>query len=439
MMISKIAPYDLIRRDFEHLKDTEELNTSREIADLIFVQSLEGRAHNGAGAFRKSLYVNTTINDIVHALKLDPGEIKKKRQVLIDEIIGFVKEAIGGSPRNRLLNSKGEPLLRIPNFREMTVSPYEVLKGIYIGGLRDDPGPRKATEEKYGITIGYGKCYPVNVEVMEKLNVDGEILSHQEHGSSLESFRKAGLIIAPEDLSKVGPENIKYLYIRHKLGPGQSDDAAFISSGLIYNRDVALGVFLADAIDTLEKYVLAYDDQDDDLSYYIGKAYSRLDVSMEDVYEIAYLAAVPEGKEEETPDSSLRYFLSKDRQVGQCALESHLNFIEGKPYFPMFLSYSRVLSTDFYVYIRNKTLSLKNLKEVITSEALVKGLEAPVEEFLMRSPVIVRPGVSLKEAIEKMRSSGAEFIVIQDEKNVIQGVLSINDLLRLIIERKSEI
>src|SRR3990167_1482611 len=150
-MISKIAPYDLIRRDFEHLKDTEELNTSREIADLIFVQSLEGRAHNGAGSFQKSFYVNTTIYDIVHALKLDPGEVKKKRQVLIDEIVEFVKEAVGGRPRNKLLNSRGEPLLRIPNFREMVVNPYEVLKGIYIGGLRDDPGPRKATEEKYDI------------------------------------------------------------------------------------------------------------------------------------------------------------------------------------------------------------------------------------------------------------------------------------------------
>jgi hypothetical protein len=435
-MISKIAPYDLIRRDFSHLKETEELNTSHEVEDLIFVQSLEGRAHNGAGSFQKSFYVNTTIDDIVHALKLDAGEVKKKRQLLIDEIVEFVKEAVGGRPRNRLLNSKGEPLLRMPNFKEINVNPYEVLKGIYIGGLRDDPGPRKAAEEKYDITIGYGKCYPVNVEAMEKLNLDGEILAHQEHGSSLEGFKKAGLIIAPADLDKVSPDKIKYLYIRHKLGPGQSDDGALVSAGLIYNRDVALGVFLADAIDTLEKYVMAYEDQDDDLSYYIGKSYPELGISMEDVYEIAYLAAVPEGKEEETPDSSLRYFLSKDRQVGQCAFESHLNFIEGKPYFPMFLSYNRVLSTDFYAYIRNKVLSLKNLEEVMTSEALIKGLEVPVEEFLKRSPVIVRPGVSLKEAIEKMRSSGAEFIVIQDEKNTIQGVLSMNDLLRLMIERR---
>ncbi len=437
-MISKIAPYDLIRRDFEHLKETEELNTSREIEDLIFIQSLEGRAHNGAGSFRKSFYVNTTIDDIVHALKFNPYEVKKKRQVLIDEIVEFVKEAVGGRPRTKLLNSRGEPLIGIPDFREINVNPYEVLRGIYIGGLRDDPGPRKAAEEKYDVTIGYGKCYPVNLEVMERLNLDGEILAHQEHGGSLETFEKTGLIIAAGDLNKIAPDNVRYIYIRHKLGPGQSDDAALVSAGLIYNRDVALGIFLADAIDTLEKYVLLYEDQDDDLSYYIGKAYSELGVSMEDVYEIAYLAAVPEGKEEETPDSSLRYFLSKDRQLGQCALESHLNFIEGRPYFPMFLSYSRVLSADFYAYIRDKVLSLKNLEEVMTSEAVVKGLEVPVEEFLRRPPVIVKPGISLKEAIEKMRSSGSEFIVIQDEENTIHGVLSMNDLLKLMIKRRGE-
>ena len=46
------------------------------------------------------------------------------------------------------------------------------------------------------------------------------------------------------------------------MGPGQSDDAAIVTAGLLYNVDVALGVFLADAIDTLEKYVPAYYDQD---------------------------------------------------------------------------------------------------------------------------------------------------------------------------------
>lgn len=434
-MISKVAPYDIIRKDYEHLKESEELNTTEEIAELIFVQSLEGRAHNGAGFFHKRFYVNTTIDDIVHALRFNPSEIKKRRQLLIDEIVEYVKDVIKGKPRNRLLNSKGIPLLGIPDFREMEVNPHDVLKGVYIGGLRDNCEIRKAAELRYEITIGYGKCYPVDVRIMEDLRLDGETLAHQEHADSIELYRKEGLIILQENLREISPENIRYMYIRHALGPGQSDDSAVVSTGLLYNKDVALGVFLADAIDTLEKYVSDYRDQDDELACFVGENYLDLGVAMEEVYEIAYLSAIPEGKEEEIPDSSLRYFLSKDPDIGQCAIQSHLNFIQGRPYFPMFISYNRILSVDFYRYIRDKVLSLKKPEAVITSEALVKGLERPVEEFLKRPAVVVRPGISLKEAIERMRQSGVEFIVIQDENDKVKGVLSINDLLKLMLEK----
>lgn len=434
MINNKVAPSELIRRDFQHLKETEELYTTEEIADLLFVQSLEGRAHNGAGAFQKSFYVNTTIDDIVRALRLDANKVKTRRQMLIDDIAGFVYDVIKGKSRPRLVNNKGEPFIGVPYLKEIEVDPADVLRGIYIGGLRDDPGPRAAAEEKYGITIGYGKCYPVNIEVMDRMNLDGELLAHREHAGSIEAFKRAGLIIAEQDLKKVTPDKVRYLYIRHKVGPGQSDDGALVAAGLIYNRDVALGVFLADAIDTLEKYVHAYRDQDDELGYYISKNFPGLNVTTEEVLEIAYLAAVPEELDETTPDSSLRYFLSIDRQIRQCAFQSHLNFIEKKPYFPMFISFNRVLSTDFYAYIRNKVAALKNLETVVTSEAFLKGLEMPVNSFLKRPAIVVKPGVQLKEAVEKMRAAGAEFLVIQDESGAVQGVISLHDLLELMME-----
>jgi len=441
MINNKVAPSDLIRRDFQHLKETEELYTTEEIADLLFIQSLEGRAHNGAGAFQKSFYVNTTIDDIVHALRFDPDKVKARRQRLIDDIAGFVDDVIKGmvlpeqgKPRLRLVNNKGEPFIGVPYLREIEVNPRDILKGIYMGGLRDDPGPRAAAEEKYGITIGYGKCYPVNIDVMGRMNLDGEILAHREHSGSIEAFKRAGLIIAEQDLKKVAPEGIRYIYIRHKIGPGQSDDGALVAAGLVYNRDVALGIFLADAIDTLEKYVHLYKDQDDELGYYISKNCPALNVTMDEVLEITYLAAVPEELDDKTPDSSLRYFLSIDRQIGQCALQSHLNFIEKKPYFPMFISFNRVLSADFYAYIRNKVAALKNLQAVVTSDTVMKGLEMPVDSFLKRPAIVVKSGIPLKEAVEKMKAAGAEFLVIQDECNTVQGVISLHDLIKLMME-----
>lgn len=441
MINNKVAPSELIRRDFQHLKETEELYTTGEIADLLFVQSLEGRAHNGAGAFQKSFYVNTTIDDIVHALRFDPNKVKTRRQMLIDDIIGFVDDVMKGmvlpgqgKPRSRLVNNKGEPFIGIPCLREIEINPQDVLRGIYMGGLRDDPGPRAAAEEKYGITIGYGKCYPVNIEVMDRMNLDGEILAHREHAGSIEAFKRAGLIIAEQDLKKAAPDKVRYLYIRHKIGPGQSDDGALVAAGLVYNKDVALGIFLADAIDTLEKYVHAYKDQDDELGYHISKNFPGLNVTMDEVLEMTYLAAIPEELDDKTPDSSLRYFLSIDRHIGQCAFQSHLNFIEKKPHFPMFISFSRVLSTDFYAYIRDKVVSLKNLQAVVTSDTVMKGLERPVSSFLKRPAIVVKPGIPLKEAVEKMKAAGAEFLVIQDECNVVQGVISLHDLIKLIME-----
>ena len=197
---------------------------------------------------------------------------------------------------------------------------------------------------------------------------------------------------------------------------------------------MALGIFLADAIDTLEKYVHLYKDQDDDLGYYISKNCPGLNVTMDEVLEITYLAAIPEELDENTPDSSLRYFLSIDKQIGQCALQSHLNFIDKKPYFPMLISFNRTLSTEFYVYIRNKVAALKNLQAVVTSDTVMKGLEMPVNSFLKRPAIVVKSGIPLKEAVEKMKAAGAEFLVIQDECNAVQGVISLHDLIKLMME-----
>ena len=155
---------------------------------------------------------------------------------------------------------------------------------------------------------------------------------------------------------------------------------------------------------------------------------------MDEVLEMTYMAAVPEELDDIMPDSSLRYFLSMDKQIGQCALQSHLNFIDKKPYFPMFISFNRTLSTEFYTYIRNRVNSLKNLQAVVTSDTVMKGLEMPVNSFLKRSALAVKSGVPLKDALEKMKTAGAEFLVIQDENNVVQGVISLHDLIKLMME-----
>lgn len=421
---SRIAPQELIQSDFRNLRGKEQLDTTPRIEELIFMQSLEGRAHNGAGAFHKRFYVNTSIDDIVKALGKDPRAIKQRRQELIDEITGFVRAVLDGRHPDKLVSQQGTPFLGIPLFTTRTVNPHDILKGLYLGGLRDDARIRQAAEEKYKMTIGYGQCYLINVEVMERMGLDGEILAHQEHESSIEQFTEDGLIVASNDADRMPQEQIKYFYIRHKLGPGQSDDAAIVSAGLRYhNVDIALGVFLADAVDTLEKYVPSYSDQDGELGFLIRDNVKELGITIDQVYELTYLSAIPEGREEETPDSSLRYLLAIDSRTGQSALESHINFIEGKPFFPMAISYNRIITTAFYDYIKERLSGFMKPGE-LEAFAVDKGLDMPIRDLARKKVMCVPSGASIKKVFDELKETEAEMIVIQDDKGVIVGTVT---------------
>src|SRR3989338_10119146 len=128
MYLLSVAPKDLVRADYDVLKSYEHLDTTREIEDLLFIQSLEGRAHNGSGVFNKRTYVNTTIEDVVRALERDPGTVKARRQALIDGIVDFARAVMNGEKRERLLEGSGEPILGIRLFQHRRVNARDVLR-----------------------------------------------------------------------------------------------------------------------------------------------------------------------------------------------------------------------------------------------------------------------------------------------------------------------
>lgn len=437
MANQKIAPAELIRQDFKSLKTNEKLDTTSEIEELIFMQSMEGRSHNGAGLFHKRYFVNTTIDDVVIALGRNPTTVKSKRQELIDEIFQYAKAAIKGKAPRQLLNNSGQPFLGIAEFKKRTVNPDDILRGLYLGGLRDDAQIRKIAEEKYKTHIGCGTCYLVNTQIMDKLGLDGEKLAHEAYEEDIERFKQVGLIVEPKKVSQGQEKHIRYLYIRHRVGPGQSDDAAFVAAGLLYNTDVAIGVFLSDAVDTLEKYVLNFRDQDDEIAFYIRDNYPKLDITLDEVYELTYLAAIPEGKEEEVPDSSLRYFLTIDSNTGQSGFITHLNFIEGKPYYPTAISYKRILVTEFYDYIKEKVMAAGKPIALISPRDIIKGLDRNISEVMRTSVLTLGPEVSLKDALTKLHKTGSEIIIIQDKEKRVLGVVRPSDFLYL-LRTKSE-
>lgn len=353
----KIPPVGLIIKDFESLKKKVKLLTSLEVSEIILMQTIEGHAHNGHGEFNGKKFVDTTMNDIVFALGLDQFAIRNARQGLIDEIYDFTDRVIKGEKINRLLNKNGEPLLRVPIFNNIEIEPKDVLIGLYLGGHMDDYDTRKEVEKIYNIEIGGGKNYLVDFKVMEELNIDGEYLAHENNEDKMEYYKKVGMLldINEDDYEKfLYHPSIRFQYIRQKKGAGVSDDLAVIFGGKLFTESVALGVYLADAIDTLDKYTTKFYEQDYNLAKIIEQS-GIIKVSKEDLYKFIYLITNPY---KDYPDSSQRYFLEINEKYNITPLESHLMFIEGlKP--PEFeVAFERESNYVIYNYVEEKLKSV---------------------------------------------------------------------------------
>ena len=427
MYLHSVAPKELIQSDYEVLRSYEKLHTSKEIEELLLIQSIEGRAHNGSGVFNKRTYVNTAIDDVVRALDKDPELIKRRRQAVIDDIVAFVTDVIHGEKRDRLVNDNGDPFVGIPLFRDLKVNARDIVRGIYMGGLRDNPDIRKEAERIYQTKIGGGKCYIIDIKTMLEMNLDGERLAHEAHADQIEEFTRRGLILDTEGIAD--PKFQRYFYIRHRLGPGQSDDAALIMAGILYNFDVALGVFLADAIDTFEKYAPVYRDQDQQLSFMIARGFKDLGISMEDVYELASLSAIPEAEEHMVPDSSIRYLLSMDERSQSCAFLTHLDFVMGRPVAPLPISFKRILSTQFYDYINRRLVNVRKLEKFALPNLTVKELGRPAAELAKKEFSLISKDATIADAIKKFKETKSEILIIQDKNNKVIGTLSPSDLL----------
>ena len=425
---------ELIRQDFEHLSKTTELDVSKESEDAILMQSVEGHAHNGAGMFNKRRFVNITISDIVAALEIDPEKVKAYRQRLIDEIYQYADLAIHGKAGARLVNAEGEPFLRAGRFKTLTVNPGSILKGLYLGGLRDDTEIRRDVEKEYNIRIGGGRCHFIDLRILKHMNLDGEKLAHEPHADLVEDYENAGLIVPPEKCQYQESEFVRYFYIRDRMGPGHSDDAAIVCAGLLFDRDVALGVFLADAIDTLEKYVSKYSDQDNELARMIAAQYKDLNTPIEDVHRLIYLSTIPEKKVDVVPDSSLRYLLSIDKKTKQTLLDCYLAFIEGKPLMPMAIWKSKITTTEFFSYINHRFLNFEAAEAHVASLPIAARLSRRVGEIMETGVMTVDQGLSVSEAIQKMLAGNRNFLVVTQNGGKIVGVVKASDLLKVFEE-----
>lgn len=348
----RIAPYEMLREDFRELTSRIVLRTALDVEQLLLIPSVTSHAHIGANVFHGRRYPNTTEDDTVRALRLNTDLVKLDRQNLIDEVKDYATRVMAGESIDTLTNRKGECLMRIGLFRYLDIDPKGIVQGLFLGGLRDEAGVRHEAEKRYNAKIGSGKSHLVNKKVMSELNLSGDILAKEAHENKIEEFKKSGLIVDQPG------EDVASMYIRYVAGPGASDDAAILMAGKLFGLSAAIGVFLADAIDTLEKYTKVHRDQDSDLARFIEQQMPNLGMNRDDAYLLTYLAAVPEGEERVTPDNSVRGFLQVDRKHDLCALESHLLYLMGKPTPMMEIDQGKCTNMAHYRYIESRIAAL---------------------------------------------------------------------------------
>ena len=351
------APADLIRRDFRELDGRTTLRTSWNVEQMLLIQSIEGHAHEGHGAFNGRRYPNTTLDHITRALRLDPTVVKAERQGLIDGVFHWVERALAGEPVPGLLDDGGRPLFEFSTLRMISVPPRDVLRGLYLGGLRDDPDIRLEMEKRRGVKIGGGRAYYVDFRKMRQMGLSGDELADGEWESDIPRFIDEGLIVGAE--RKDDPD-VVYQYVRHRRGSGASDDVSIIAGGLLWGFGVSIGLFLADAIDTFEKYVTAPSNQDLTITQRIERGMTDLDLTVEDAYTLCYLQWVPDDAGIDVPDSSLRHMLDVDREHDLCIMESHFMFVQGLPIPLLRFSNGRTAAHKFYDYVGRRMLEARS-------------------------------------------------------------------------------
>jgi hypothetical protein len=373
--------------DYESCRERINLFTSEQIKDLLIMQTIEGHSRKGHGEFSTygRSYLNAGVEDVVSALEksnkfgITLGGIKEERQILIDDIYRWAERAIdyslsGGRKKTlplelrQLRNENGEALMGVPFFYNYQVSdPLAVLKGIFLGSRMDSIKYREMAMErfrgtKYEIKMGGGECVAFDMKKLRNTNIidvideynmfpntpDGKLNVDFLSKNSLEQYIpklvEMGIVL---DSDAKSTQTVRNGYVRHKVGNGVSDDLAIIIAGYKYGIDAAMGVYLIDAVDTLDKYVptIVHGGLDERLGTIIQERIPSIGTDQEITAFIRLIAK----SENDSADSSQRRFLQIDPLAKKSALESHLQYVTtGKGESEMLFGFDQIPSRGFY-------------------------------------------------------------------------------------------
>ena len=244
------------------------LDADEELHDLLIVQSMEGRVSSGhVRGFKNA--EDVSIEEIVRALGMSPEDTKRSRERIIDLIEEKVMTALDGTRgKLTLADGAGRPIAGLYALKDVTIQdPLMFAWGFYLGGGGMDCAERRLAMSGWAkgalgkdLPVHTGQCFPVDLErLLEQGCTSGEDLTLRrlaERNWSAEDIarlKEKGVIVSanPAEASR----SMVNAYVQQSSGYGGSDDACFIYAALVYGMDAAWGLYLADLVDTLDKYV----------------------------------------------------------------------------------------------------------------------------------------------------------------------------------------
>ena len=194
----RVAPTHQIISDFRESNQRISIAGSWHLERALLQILVASHAHSGSRAFHGKRYVDTTENDIVQALGYDLQTERRMRQNWINAVQRYADAALeGNAPPFAVDIDTGLPLFGIGLFRWLRVNPAELLTGLLLGGMRDLPEYRKRAQDRYDITIGYGRTHPVCLDRMAAVGLDAALARRridQLSGGQMRRVVLAGLL-----------------------------------------------------------------------------------------------------------------------------------------------------------------------------------------------------------------------------------------------------
>lgn len=355
----------IVREELSEFLENLDLDLTSEYWEGLLVQSVQGRAQNGHGAFGRHnvIYPDVGIPDIIRAAGINLNKAKKKRQKLISEVYEWTNLALERKVSRLVL--KGKPLLGVDMLRDFKIDTESTLKGMVLAGYMDNYEWRQKTVEHFERTtggkelvIGGGETYLIDPDMLTLACLGyGSVAQSEFEDHHIEYLRELGVILDRRDQCK----KVEGAYFRRKNGPGVSDDLAFIMIGKLIGHDklskgvsAMLGAFVVDAIDTYDKCVMYPESGglDEGLADYIQFAWKHAHgkplVSPEEIMTVIYYGAKGNNPRVSASSSHRRLIEYNGTKRYMPTMGLHIRFVQGETLEEFPIGFTRMKSSTFY-------------------------------------------------------------------------------------------